>query len=94
MSEMGQRTFIKAIVTSALAAADVAADSLGGLFVFIPNFLRMKEAHRSGADKRRRFDHPPPSAFTGRTRGSKSDLGVADDGQCTGHEQAAHVVRV
>src|SRR6266436_1197899 len=38
-----QRTFIKAIVTSALAAADVAADSLGGLFVFIPNFLRMKE---------------------------------------------------
>ena len=28
------------------------------LFVFNSNFLRTKEAHRSGAGKRQRFDHP------------------------------------
>src|SRR5258707_9360350 len=31
-----------------------------GFLYLIPNFLRMKEAHRSGADKLQRFDHPPP----------------------------------
>ena len=34
-----------------------------GLFVFlIPEFLRVNEAHRSGAFKPRRFDHPSPQA--------------------------------
>ena len=36
--------------------------SSGGLFVFNSNFLSVNEAHRSGADKRQRFDHPPPWA--------------------------------
>ena len=30
------------------------------LFVFNSNFLCMEESHRSGADKRQRYDHPPP----------------------------------
>src|SRR6266851_3332567 len=34
--------------------------SSGGLFGLNSNFLRVNEAHRSGADKRQRFDHPPP----------------------------------
>ena len=36
--------------------------SSGGLFVLNSNFLRVNEAHRSGADKRQRFEHPPPWA--------------------------------
>src|SRR6266481_6378316 len=34
--------------------------SPGGLFGLSFNFLRMNQPHRSGADKRQRFDHPPP----------------------------------
>src|ERR1700686_1564994 len=47
--------------------------SQGGLFVFNSHSVRMNQDHRSGADKRQRFDHPPPWALTGRPRGSKSD---------------------
>ncbi len=45
--------------------------SPGGLFGLSFNFLRMNQAHRSGADKRQRFDYPHPAY--GRF-GSKSDI--------------------
>src|SRR6267378_4080166 len=41
--------------------------SPGGLFGLSFNFLRMNQAHRSGADKRQRFNHPPPVGSSGRT---------------------------
>jgi hypothetical protein len=50
------------------------ATHTSGLFVLNSIFLRMNQAHRSGADKRQRFDHPPTLGLSGRTRGSKSDL--------------------
>src|SRR5258706_14134454 len=34
--------------------------SPGGLFGLNSDFLRMNQDHRSGADNRQRFDHPPP----------------------------------
>src|SRR6187200_1142218 len=47
----------------------------GGLFLYlIPNFLRMKEDHRSALLSHQGFDHPPPVGLSGRTRRSKSDL--------------------
>src|SRR6476660_362137 len=53
----------------------VAFDHRSGSFCFLrPEFLRVNEAHRSRADKLQRFDHPPPHGWSGRTRGSKSDL--------------------
>ena len=42
-------------------------------------FLRANGAHRSGADKRQRFDHPPPWALTGRTRGSNQIATLATE---------------
>src|SRR5258705_12694561 len=45
-----------------------------GLSVFNSNSVRVNQAHRSSADKLQRFDHPPPHGWSGRTRGSKSDL--------------------
>src|SRR5258706_15994303 len=51
--------------------------SPGGLFGLSFNFLRMNQAYRSGADKRQRFNHPPPAGLSSRTRGPKSALEAA-----------------
>src|SRR6266403_3459853 len=44
--------------------------------------LRMKEAHRSGADKRQRFDHPHPWARADVLAGQKSDLDARNRNVC------------
>src|SRR6476620_1074840 len=46
------------------------------------NFVPMNQDHRSGADKRQRFNHPPPAGLSGRTRGSKSDLDARNRDVC------------
>ena len=56
---------------------------LGGLSGFNSKILRTNHAHRSGADKRQRFNHPPPAGLSGRTRGSKSDLDARSRNVCT-----------
>ena len=54
-----------------------------GFLDLIPKSLRKNQAHRSGADKRQRFNHPPPAGLSGRTRGSKSDLDARSRNVCS-----------
>ena len=44
------------------------ATHTSGLFEFNSEILRMNQAHRSGADKRQGFDHPPPVKRTARKK--------------------------
>src|SRR5258708_2874316 len=56
------------------------ATHTSGLFEFNSEILRMN--HRSAGKIAQRFDHPPPVGWSGRTRGSKSNLDARNRNVC------------
>ena len=48
-----------------------------GFLDLIPKSLRTNQAHRSGADKRQRFDHPHPGLYGAAAQNQIATLAVA-----------------
>jgi hypothetical protein len=62
-----------------------------GFLDLIPKSLRTNQADRSGADKRQRFDHPPPWAL--RRCGPKSDRNACNCNVCFNPMNRHHLLK-